>query len=88
MFAKCCKVCYYKRVVKNNLTETGQQTMTTNKLEMLIGAVEEYNELAGEEEAICWFNDITDNIDINNEKEVTDAHAELKNRIDKIKGDI
>lgn len=55
--------------------------MITNATKILMGALEEYNELVSEEKEICWFNDILDNIDINNEKEVMDAYAELVNKI-------
>lgn len=52
---------------------------------LLMKEVEEYNEIASEENRLDWWNDIVDNIDMNDEESLEQAYAEVKSKIIKLK---
>ena len=59
--------------------------MKENLLNALMNIVEEYNEIASDDAKIDWWENIVDNIDINDEKSLKEAYTDILNRIVKLK---
>ena len=75
-------ICYIIiNVRKLNNIRIGENKM----LEHLMQAVEEYNEIVGEEQQLDWWEDVVSNYDINNEKEITQVYADLRCEIINLK---